>query len=137
MRIMGLDLGTKTIGVAVSDLLGLTAQGIKTINRTQSEEDLSQLKELITEYEVTKIVLGLPKNMDGTIGPQGEKVLAFQQLLKGELALEVELQDERLSTVEAERFLITADLRRGKRKKVIDKLAATIILQSYLDRSRK
>lgn len=137
MRIMGLDVGDKTIGVSVSDPLGLTAQGVTTIKRTSIEEDLEQLQQLIDTYEVKLIVLGLPKNMNGTIGAQGEKVLAFRDLLEEQLKIPTVLQDERLSTLEAERFLIHADVSRAKRKKVIDKMAASVILQSYLDSSGK
>jgi len=133
MRIMGLDVGDKTIGVAVSDLLGLTAQGVTAIRRSDLGEDLQQLARLIEQYEVELVVLGLPKNMDGTIGPQGEKVLAFRDVLERELKIPTVLQDERWSTIEAERLLIHADLSRAKRKKVIDKMAASVILQSYLD----
>lgn len=135
MRIMGLDVGDKTIGVSVSDPLGLTAQGVTTIRRATIEEDLIQLQQLIDAYEVKLIVLGLPKNMNGTIGPQGEKVLAFRDILEGQLKIPTVLQDERLSTLEAERFLIHADVTRAKRKKVIDKMAASVILQTYLDSS--
>lgn len=133
MRIMGLDVGDRTIGVAISDPLGLTAQGITTIRRTNLEEDLAQLSQLMNTYEVKQLVLGFPKNMNGTIGSQGEKALAFKNVLEKQFKMPVFLQDERLSTAEAERLLIKADLRRSKRKKVIDKLAASVILQSYLD----
>ncbi|NLL18871.1 MAG: Holliday junction resolvase RuvX [Clostridia bacterium] len=133
MRIMGLDIGDKTIGVAVSDPLGLTAQGITTIKRLDDETDLEQLQQLIESYQVELLVVGLPKNMNGTIGPQGEKVLAFKTLLEDRFNLPVVLEDERLTTVTAERMLIDADVSRAKRKKVIDKLAASVILQGYLD----
>lgn len=133
MRIMGLDVGDKTIGVAVSDPLGLTAQGITTIKRSELAEDLRQVARLVEQYGVELVVLGLPKNMDGTIGPQGEKVLAFRDTLERELKIPTVLQDERWSTLEAERLLIRADLSRLKRKKVIDKMAASVILQGYLD----
>jgi putative Holliday junction resolvase len=130
---MGLDIGDKTIGVAVSDPLGLTAQGITTIKRSDAESDLQQLKQLIESYQVELLVVGLPKNMNGTVGPQGEKVLAFKTLLEDRFNLPVVLEDERLTTVAAERMLINADVSRAKRKKVIDKLAASVILQGYLD----
>lgn len=133
MRIMGLDVGDKTIGVAVSDPLGLTAQGITIIKRSELAEDLRQVARLVEQYGVELVVLGLPKNMDGTIGPQGEKVLAFRDTLERELKIPTVLQDERWSTLEAERLLIRADLSRSKRKKVIDKMAASVILQGYLD----
>ncbi|QEK12111.1 Holliday junction resolvase RuvX [Crassaminicella thermophila] len=133
MRIMGLDVGDKTIGVAVSDAMGLTAQGIETIRRTNKKADYKRLGEIIQEKEVTKIIVGLPKNMNGTIGPQGEKVLQFVEGLKNRFNMEIVLWDERLTTVAAERVLISADVSRKKRKKVIDMIAATYILQSYLD----
>lgn len=133
MRIMGLDIGDKTIGVAVSDPLGLTAQGVTVIKRSGPEEDLRRLAQLIEEYEVELVVLGLPKNMNGTLGPQGEKVLAFRDILEKELQIPTVLQDERWSTIEAERLLLHAGVSRAKRKKVIDKMAAGVILQSYLD----
>jgi putative Holliday junction resolvase len=135
-RIMGLDIGDRTIGVAVSDLMGLTAQGVKTIKRVGKKKDIEELKNIIKEREVGKIVSGLPKNMNGTLGPQGEKVLKFCELLKEETGLEIEFWDERLSTVAAERSLLEGDISRTKRKKVIDMLAAVIILQGYLDRQR-
>lgn len=134
MRIMGLDLGTKTIGVAISDELGWTAQGIETIQRTGNlKQDLSRLQQLITDYEVSKIILGLPKNMDGSIGERGQASEEFANQLKQRLQIPVELWDERLTTVSAERMLISADVSRKKRKNVIDKVAAVFILQSYLD----
>ena len=132
-RIMGLDIGDKTIGVAVSDLMGITAQGVKTIRRVGKKKDIEELKLIIKERQVNKIVSGLPKNMNGTLGAQGEKVLKFCELIKEETGLEIEFWDERLSTVAAERSLIEGDVSRQKRKKVIDMLAAVIILQGYLD----
>ena len=122
-RIMGLDVGDKTIGVAVSDLMGLTGK----------KKDIEELKAIIKEKQVNKIVSGLPKNMNGTLGPQGEKVIKFCELVKAETGIDVEFWDERLSTVAAERSLLEADVSRQKRKKVIDMLAAVIILQGYLD----
>lgn len=136
MRAMGLDVGDKTIGVAVSDLLGLTAQGVETIRRTNKKADYARIGELIKEKEVSKIIVGLPKNMNGTIGPQGEKVLEFVEGLKNRFKVEIILWDERLTTVAAERSLIEADMRRKKRKTVIDMVAATYILQGYLDSRR-
>ncbi|MDR1773851.1 MAG: Holliday junction resolvase RuvX [Clostridioides sp.] len=132
-RIMGLDIGDKTIGVACSDLMGITAQGITTIRRESKKKDLDELKKIISEQNVYKIVSGLPKNMNGDIGPQGEKVIKFCDILKEELGLEIEFWDERLTTVAAHRTLIEADVSRKKRKQVVDKLAAVIILQGYLD----
>ena len=135
-RIMGLDIGDKTIGVAVSDLMGLTAQGVTTIKRVGKKKDIEAIKQIIAEKQVNKIVSGLPKNMNGTVGPQGEKVQKFCELLKEETNLPIEFWDERLSTVAAERSLIEGNLRRENRKKVIDMLAAVIILQGYLDSKR-
>lgn len=135
-RIMGLDVGDKTIGVAVSDLMGLTAQGVKTIKRVGKKKDIEALKEIIKERQVNKIVSGLPKNMNGTLGPQGEKVIKFCQLLEEETGIKIEYWDERLSTVAAERTLIQGNVRRENRKGVIDMVAAVIILQGYLDRQR-
>ena len=137
-RIMGLDVGDKTIGVALSDPLGWTAQGLKTVQRTGIKKDLQKLGEIIKEYDVKKIVVGLPKNMDGTIGPQCQKVLEFNEKLgKRFTDIEIIQWDERLTTVAAERTLIEADVSRKKRKEVIDKIAAVHILQGYLDRISK
>ena len=134
--IMGLDVGDKTIGVAVSDLMGLTAQGVKTVKRVGKKKDIEALKEIIKERQVNKIVSGLPKNMNGTLGPQGEKVIKFCELLEQETGIKIEYWDERLSTVAAERTLIQGNVRRENRKGVIDMVAAVIILQGYLDRQR-
>ena len=135
-RIMGLDIGDKTIGVAVSDLIGITAQGVKTVKRVGKKKDIEELKAIINERQVNKIVSGLPKNMNGTLGPQGEKVIKFCELLEQETGIKIEYWDERLSTVAAERTLIQGNVRRENRKSVIDMVAATIILQGYLDRQR-
>ena len=135
-RIMGLDVGDKTIGVAVSDLMGLTAQGVKTVKRVGKKKDIEALKEIIKERQVNKIVSGLPKNMNGTLGPQGEKVIKFCELLEQETGIKIEYWDERLSTVASERTLIQGNVRRENRKGVIDMVAAVIILQGYLDRQR-
>lgn len=135
-RIMGLDIGDKTIGVAVSDIMGITAQGVTTIKRIGKKKDIEAIKKIIEEKQVNKIVSGLPKNMNGTVGPQGEKVQKFCELLKEETNLPIEFWDERLSTVAAERSLIEGNVRRENRKKVIDMLAAVIILQGYLDLQR-
>ena len=135
-RIMGLDIGDKTIGVAVSDLMGLTAQGVKTVKRVGKKKDIEALKEIIKERHVNKIVSGLPKNMNGTLGPQGEKVIKFCELLEEETGIKIEYWDERLSTVAAEKTLIQGNVRRENRKGVIDMVAAVIILQGYLDRQR-
>ena len=133
LRIMGLDLGNKTIGVAVSDRFGWTSQALETIIRRDTGADIERIRELIREWDVGKIVVGLPKNMDSTIGPQGKKAVDFAKVLEETTGLEVVLWDERLSTVAAERMLIEGQVRREKRKKVIDKVAASIILQGYLD----
>lgn len=133
-RIMGLDLGDKTIGVALSDPLGWTAQGLETIKRLDIKKDLQRLEEIIKEYGVSKIIIGLPKNMDGSIGQQGNKVLDFEKILfKNFPKLEIIKWDERMTTMAAERTLLEADLSRKKRKKLIDKVAAVYILQGYLD----
>ena len=132
-RIMVLDIGDKTIGVALSDLMGMTAQGIKTIKRTSKKNDIEEIKQIIKEKQVNLIVSGLPKNMNGTVGPQGEKVQKFCELIKEETGLEIEFWDDRLTTVAAEKTLITADVSRKKRKNVIDMMAAVLILQGYLD----
>ena len=134
---MGLDVGSHTIGVAISDELGMTAQPIKTIRRKSKEEDVREIKAIIAEYEIIKIVVGLPKNMDGTLGKQAEIIFRWIKALQGEIKLPMITWDERLSTVGASRVLLEADLSREKRKKVIDKLAAVLILQGYLDKTRK
>lgn len=134
MRIIALDVGDKTIGVAVSDELGLTAQGVEVIRRTGVVNDFKRLAELIESYEAGTILIGLPKNMNGTIGPRGELVQQFAERIKAAFPNQkVILWDERLSTVAAERALISADVSRAKRRKVIDKMAAVFILQGYLD----
>ena len=133
MRILGLDIGSKTIGVAVSDELCLIAHGVTTLKRKGLDHDISELRKLIEEREVTKIVIGLPKNMNNTLGPAAEMVLSFIEELNKYIALPVVTWDERLSTVAAEKVLLEADMSRKKRKKVIDKVAAILILQGYLD----
>ncbi len=134
MRIMSLDVGSRTIGIACSDALLMTAQGIETIRRTSLEKDFNRLQELITEYEVHELVVGMPKNMNGTKGERAEKTEEFVEKMKEVIDLPVSYWDERLSTVMAERQLIAADVSRKKRKSVIDKMAAVVILQGYLDR---
>lgn len=134
MRIIGLDVGDKTIGIAVSDALMFTAQGIETIRRESWENDLRRLQELIAEYEIERIVVGLPRNMNGTEGERCDIVREFAKHLKESVTdKEIVFWDERLSTVAAERYLIAADVSRAKRRKVIDKMAAVFILQGYLD----
>ena len=134
MRALALDIGDKTIGVAASDLLGITAQGVETIRRTSNKEDLKRLGELVKNFEATTFVIGLPKNMDGTEGTRCEVVKKFAEKI-GAAFPEVNqvFWDERLSTVAAAKNLIAADVSRRKRKKVIDKMAAVYILQGYLD----
>ncbi|MBS4540040.1 Holliday junction resolvase RuvX [Clostridium sp. D2Q-11] len=135
-RLLGLDVGDKTIGVAVSDPLGLTAQGVTTIRRIGIKKDIKEMIQIIEEYKVSKLVVGLPKNMNNTLGPQGEKVLKFVDKLKEKIDVEIIYQDERLTTVSAQRTLIQADISRKKRKEVVDKLAAVYILQTYLDTNK-
>lgn len=136
-RVMGLDLGDRTIGVAVSDPLMIMAQGLTTIRREENEleRDFTELDKIIKEYNVAKIVIGLPKNMNGSIGFQGEKTLDFGKKLKEHFDMEIIYEDERLTTMAAEKLLISGDVRRENRKKVIDKVAATYILQTYIDRT--
>ena len=138
MRIMGLDVGSKTVGVAISDPLGFTAQGLEIIpiHEEMGEFGLERLGELVKEYKVDKFVIGLPKNMNNTSGPRVEASQAYGQRVSELFGLPVDYQDERLTTVAAERMLVEqADISRSKRKKVIDKLAAQLILQNYLDRN--
>lgn len=138
MRVMGLDVGSKTVGIAVSDPFGWTAQGVEIIRIDEANEEFGfdRLGELVREYKVTKFVVGLPKNMNNTIGPRAEASMAYAEQIKELFGLPIEFQDERLTTVQAERMLVEqADVSRSKRKKVIDKLAAVMILQNYLDRT--
>ena len=136
MRILGLDFGSKTVGVAVSDGLLLTAQGVETIERkdeSKLRKTCARIEELIAEYEVTEIVLGLPKNMNNTEGERVEKTKAFGEMLERRTGLPVHYWDERLTTVAAEQILMESGVRRENRKSVIDKVAAGLILQGYLD----
>lgn len=136
MRVIGLDYGTKTVGVAVSDALGITAQGVETIERPQANKlrkTLARIEQLIQEYNAEKIVLGCPLNMNSTEGPRVQATMEFKQMLERRTGLEVILQDERLTTVSAERILMESGVRRENRKDVIDKIAAGIILQTWLD----
>ena len=136
MRVLGIDLGNRTVGMAVSDALGIIANPIGTsrIDEQDLDQALVEVKKVISERGVEKIVLGLPKNMNGTIGPQGEYCLKFKEILESETHLEVIMIDERLTTRQADAIMLEADISRAKRKKNVDKLAATIILQTYLDR---
>ena len=136
MRVLGLDYGSKTVGVAVSDPLGLTAQGVETVWRKQENKlrrTLARIEEIISEYQVTEIVLGYPKNMNNTEGERVEKTKAFGEMLERRTGLPVHYWDERLTTVAAEQILIESGVRRENRKAVIDKVAAGLILQGYLD----
>ena len=136
MRILGLDYGSKTVGVAISDPLGITAQGVETIWRKQENklrQTMARIEELISEYQVERIVLGYPKNMNNTIGERAQKSLEFKEMLETRTGLEVIMWDERLTTVEANRTLMEASVRRENRKQYLDQLAAVFILQGYLD----
>jgi len=133
MKILGLDIGEKRIGVAVSDELGYTAQGIQVLYRKGLADDLAALKELIEAAEVSEVVVGFPKNMDGSVGKGAQKVLSFAKEMEESLSVPIILWDERWTTSEATRVLLQADLSRKKRRKVVDKLAAVLILQGYLD----
>lgn len=136
MRILGLDYGSVTVGVAVSDELGLTAQGIEVVRRkheTKLRQTLARIEEIIQEYKVELIVLGYPKNMNNTIGERAEKSEAFAEMLRKRTGLEVVLWDERLSTVSAHQAMIDGGMRRENRAQIVDKVAAVFILQNYLD----
>ncbi len=136
IRVMGLDYGSKTVGVAISDPLGITAQGIETIRRQQENKlrrTLARIEELVLQYEVTEIVVGFPKNMNNTIGERAEKSLAFRDMLVRRTDLPVSMWDERLTTVQADRTLMESGVRREDRKDYVDKIAAVYILQGYLD----
>ena len=136
MRILGLDYGSKTVGAAISDPLGITAHGVETIWRKQENhlrQTLARIEELVSEYHVEKIVLGYPKNMNNTIGERARKSLEFKEMLERRTGLEVIMWDERLTTVEANRTLMEASVRRENRKQYLDQLAAVFILQGYLD----
>ena len=140
MRIMGLDLGSKTVGVAISDPMLITAQGIEIIRRkdeTKLRQTLARIEALIVEYEVEKIVLGLPKNMNGTLGERAQASLAFQEKLERRTGLPVVMWDERLTTVAADRAMMEAGIRREDRRDHVDKIAACFILQGYLDSCQK
>jgi len=135
-RIMGLDYGSKTVGVSISDALGITAQALETIWRKEENKlrrTLARINELVKEYEVTEIILGYPKNMNNTVGERAEKTLLFKEMLEKRCGINVVLWDERLTTVEAEQILIDLGVKREERKNHIDKIAAGIILQGYID----
>lgn len=136
MRIIGLDFGAKTVGVAVSDELGITAQGLEIVRReseSKLRKTLARIEQIISEYNCEKIVLGFPKNMNNTLGERAEKTLAFKEMLERRTGLEVVMWDERLTTVSADKTMMEAGVRRENRKKYVDQIAATFILQGYLD----
>jgi len=137
MRVLGLDYGDRRIGVALSDAFGWTAQGLEMIERKHEGDDIRRIEHLVREHEVGTIVVGLPKNMNGTIGPRGEICMAFAEQLRQMLSMKVEMWDERLTTVAATRTLLEADVSRRKRKQVVDKMAAALLLQNYLDAKGK
>lgn len=134
---MGLDVGEKTIGVAVSDLLGLTAQGVEVVARKSLKQDLARVAVLIEQYNVGQIIVGLPKSLNNTLGPQAEKVQNFVAQLQKVIKTPVDYVDERYSTSIAQKSLLEGDVSRSKRKLVVDKIAAQIILQGYLDRMQR
>ncbi|SEF81139.1 putative holliday junction resolvase [Caloramator fervidus] len=137
MRVLGLDVGEKRIGIAISDPLGWTAQSLKTLERRNIKSDIEEIIKIIEQHKVEKLVVGLPKNMNGTIGESGQKVMNFCNKLLEKINIEIIYEDERLTTMAAEKILIDADISRKKRKGIVDALAATFILQTYLDRNRK
>ncbi|WP_306483890.1 Holliday junction resolvase RuvX [Anaerococcus sp.] len=135
-RIMGLDVGNKTIGVALSDPMFLLANALETIKRKKASVDIERIKELVEENDVNLIVVGLPKNMNNTIGPQAMRVISFVDFLKKQVDIEIVYEDERMTTIQSEAVLMDMEVRRENRKKYIDKIAATFILQTYLDRRK-
>ncbi len=137
MRILALDVGTKTIGVAVSDELGIAAHGVTTIKRVGVKRDIEALRKIINQYNPSEILVGVPYNIDGTVGKRGQDILKFAERIKKAFSLPVEFSDESFSTVDAEKMLIEADIGRKKRKRVIDKMAAVFILQWYLENKRR
>jgi len=138
MRYIGLDLGSRTLGVSVSDVDGIIATSLMVIRHNEEYDRLiEEIKKIIEEKKVDKIVLGLPKNMNGTIGPKGELSYKFKEMIEKNIGLEVFLEDERLTTVQATNLLIKNDTSRKKRKNVVDSMAATIILQSFLDKNNR
>jgi len=136
MRILCIDFGTKTLGIAVSDDLGMLGHGVGTIRRSTLRHDLAQVRAQIERYQAERIVIGLPRNMDGSLGPAAHRVLAFADILTKTFKLPVETWDERLSTVEAEQQLLDARVPRNRRRRTIDTVAAAVILQGYLDHLR-
>ncbi|MBS3970618.1 MAG: Holliday junction resolvase RuvX [Clostridia bacterium] len=136
-RTAGLDVGERTIGIAVSDLLGITAQGLDTIRRSQMEMDLQHIINILKDYDVNLVVIGLPKNMNNTLGPSADKARMFGNELSKRTGIEVKYWDERLTTVSAQRTLLEGDVSRKKRKQVVDKIAAVMILQNYMDSANR
>ena len=132
-RILGLDVGTKRIGVAISDPLGFSAQPLTTIIRESKKKDMAAIEAILLEYDIKKVIVGMPKNMNGTVGPSGEMAMQVGEKIRNKFKIELIYIDERLSSVSAERILIEADVRREDRKNMIDKVAASYILQTYLD----
>lgn len=135
-RVLALDVGHKRVGLAVSDPLGLTAQGLGVLKRQSWEQDLTRLLELVRPYEIQEILVGLPRHLNGRLGEQAEAILALARALGEALGAKVSTWDERLSTAEAERLLISADVSRKRRRRVVDQVAATLMLQAFLDRER-
>ncbi len=136
MRIMGLDFGSKTVGVAISDSLLVTAQGIEIVRRKSEDklrQTLARIEELIVQYEVSEIVLGLPKNMNDSLGERAEKTLAFKEMLERRTGLQITMWDERLTTVAADKAMMEAGIRRENRGNYVDQIAAVFILQGFLD----
>ncbi len=137
MRVLGMDVGERRVGLAVSDPMGWNAHSYAVMQRSSEEKELAYLQQVCREMEITQLVSGLPKNMDGTLGPKALEVESYARRMAELLALPLEFVDERLTTVSAHRMLLEADLSRGKRKKVVDKVAAAYILQTWLDRKNR
>ncbi|MCI5971408.1 MAG: Holliday junction resolvase RuvX [Anaerococcus sp.] len=135
-RIMCLDVGNKTIGVALSDPMFLLANALETIKRKKASTDIDRIKQIVEQNDVNLIVVGLPKNMNNTIGPQAMRVISFVDLLRKQVDVEVVYEDERMTTIQSEAVLMDMEVRRENRKQYIDKIAATFILQTYLDRRK-
>jgi len=133
MKVLGLDIGEKRIGIAVSDALRCTAQGLTVMQRSGADDDIGVIEEIVAASQVSEVVVGLPKNMDGSVGEGAQKVLSFVSKLEDALSIPIVLWDERWTTAEATRMLLQADVTRKKRRKVVDKIAAVLILQGYLD----
>ncbi len=137
MKIMSLDIGTKRIGIAVSDEMGITANGIETLKRSETKKDILKIKDIASELKVEKLVIGIPYNTDGSISKNGQMIKKFSEKLEKELSLPVVYINETFTTMDAESYLLEANMSRKKRKKVIDKLSAVIMLQEYLEQNRQ